>query len=441
MSDVVSTNPAAASSGTKKPRTVWTDELLFAEAAKYTARGAFQRGSRRAYSAARRRGILDRICAHMGGRKAPLKWTDEMLAAEALKYTTRGAFQRGSKRAYSAALRRGILDRICAHTSALYEPLTEEMVAAEAAKYPSRRAFSIGSGRAYRAALRKGILNRVCEHMGPYKERTNWTDEMLAAEAAKYSSRKAFVSGSPGAYSAALRRDIIDRICAHMDVTFVSWDEDMLRAEAAKYATRGEFSLGSRKAYSVARRRGLLDHICGHMQKLRVNWDEDMLRAEAAKYSTRREFSDGSKSAYERARLGGILDSICAHMVPGEGGSDNDTIYIWRANGVQHLGLNVYKIGITSARLGDKRIASCAYDSGFQPTIVCIAKVTESARFLESEFLKLGLDPGFTGFGGCTEFRALTPEEVDSILCIIDLYADEPLAEESIEQPVERIAA
>ena len=43
-----------------------------------------------------------------------VKWSDEMLRKEALKYNTRGSFQKGSK-AYQAALRRGLLDDICSH--------------------------------------------------------------------------------------------------------------------------------------------------------------------------------------------------------------------------------------------------------------------------------------------------------------------------------------
>lgn len=119
MSDLVSTNPAAASSGTKKPRGTWTDEMLFAEAAKYPSRTTFQKGSDRAYRAALRSGILDRVCAHMGPHKPHTKWTDESLADEAAKYTTRGKFARGSASAYQMAKKRGILDKICEHMEAV----------------------------------------------------------------------------------------------------------------------------------------------------------------------------------------------------------------------------------------------------------------------------------------------------------------------------------
>jgi hypothetical protein len=106
--------------------------------------------------------------------------------------------------------------------------------------------------------------------------------------------------------------------------------------------------------------------------------------------------------------------------------SDNDTIYLWRANDITHNGMNVYKVGITSARLGDQRIAHVADVSGFTPTIVRLRKVTESARLIERRLLEMGQDPGFTGFGGCTEFRAFTDDEVQFVIFIIDLFTEEP---------------
>lgn len=44
-----------------------------------------------------------------------IKWTNEKLRLEALKYTTRTEFSKFSKAAYMAAWKKGILDEICAH--------------------------------------------------------------------------------------------------------------------------------------------------------------------------------------------------------------------------------------------------------------------------------------------------------------------------------------
>lgn len=42
--------------------------------------------------------------------------------------------------------------------------------------------------------------------------RIKWTNEMLQKEAEKYSSRSEFERNSPAAYSAALRKGIVDKI-------------------------------------------------------------------------------------------------------------------------------------------------------------------------------------------------------------------------------------
>jgi hypothetical protein len=173
------------------------------------------------------------------------------------------------------------------------------------------------------------------------------------------------------------------------------------------------------------------------MGVLSTTWTDEMLAAEAAKYFTRGEFAKGHNSAYQIANNRGLLDAVCAHMEDGSP-SDNDAIYIWRANGIQHHGRNVYKIGVTSARLGDQRIVKVAKSSGFSPKVLRLAKVTEKARFIESKLLEMGQAPGFTGFDGCTEFRALTDDEVDFIVEMIDMFSDD--AQESFDMPPATIA-
>jgi len=40
-------------------------------------------------------------------------------------------------------------------------------------------------------------------------------------------------------------------------------------------------------------------------------------------------------------------------------------------------------------------------------------KAVTDAKTLETQLLELGTDPKLTGFGGCTEVRALTNEELN----------------------------
>ena len=92
-----------------------TFELLQADAAQYGSRNAFNKGSRQAYKAAWKMGILDEICRQMTRPQPVRKWTLEALKIEALRYQTRTEFSKGSSGAYNAAWKNGRLDIVCSH--------------------------------------------------------------------------------------------------------------------------------------------------------------------------------------------------------------------------------------------------------------------------------------------------------------------------------------
>ena len=154
----------------KNPTGYWTVERIHAEALKYDTRWAFDRGSKGAYQAAQRLKIMKQVCSHM--KPVLQSWNAESIAAEALKYDTRKAFERGSKGAYKAAQRLRIVDEVCAHMKPVLQYHTAESIAAEALKYETRAAFKTGSKGAYQAAKRLGIYEQVCAHMPKYAKRT-----------------------------------------------------------------------------------------------------------------------------------------------------------------------------------------------------------------------------------------------------------------------------
>jgi hypothetical protein len=148
-------------------------------------------------------------------RVPPNYWTFERVHEETLNYKTRSVFQKGSPRAYDAARRLGIMDQVCSHMPKLIlQSHTADSIAAEALKYETRYAFRKGSHNAYNAAQRRGIMDKVCAHMKPVQQ--SHTTESVAAEALKYETRKAFEKGSPGAHAAAQRLGIYEQVCAHM---------------------------------------------------------------------------------------------------------------------------------------------------------------------------------------------------------------------------------
>ncbi len=93
------------------------------------------------------------------------KWTTESIKEEALKYNTRGSFQKGNRAAYQRAIKLGILDNVCSHMICKLIYWSDEMLKEEALKYYTRNDFKNGSGGAYRASLRRDVLYNICSHM------------------------------------------------------------------------------------------------------------------------------------------------------------------------------------------------------------------------------------------------------------------------------------
>lgn len=88
---------------------------------------------------------------------------------------------------------------------------------------------------------------------------------------------------------------------------------------------------------------------------------------------------------------------------------------MWHAEG------DIYKIGITSENLGDKRIYDVAKDAGFTPQIVILENVgTVMAKKLESQILKLGKPVSLrSNFPGSSEFRHFSSNDLNKAINLI----------------------
>ena len=249
------------------------------------------------------------------------------------------------------------------------------------------------------------------------KAKTKWSDdEAVLEEGRKYSRRSEFKKGNHGAYNEALKRGLLDQLYPSKQTKW-STDEAVLK-EGRKYSSRSEFRKIT-AAYRAARERGLLDQLYPSMRKKWVN-DDDVI-AEGNKYNSRYEFDKGSRGAYEVANKRGLLDLI--DFTEGHGGTDNNAIYIWAAIGQTYNLDQVYKIGVTSARLGTERIKRCASAYGVEFEILTCTAVDCKATDLEKQLLVLGDNPGFTGFDGATEMRSMNKSQLDAATKLISLHA------------------
>ena len=95
--------------------------------------------------------------------------------------------------------------------------------------------------------------------------------------------------------------------------------------------------------------------------------------------------------------------------------SDNNIFYVWEAIGEKWNDKPIFKIGITSKRLGNKRINEVARKHNFTPKII-VKRLCSNAREFERKILNSLFDiPKLLG-NGATEFRACTYKEIDKCL-------------------------
>ena len=112
--------------------------------------------------------------------------------------------------------------------------------------------------------------------------------------------------------------------------------------------------------------------------------------------------------------------------------SDDDVIYIWKAVGETYRGEQLYKVGVTSERLGSDRISQVANLHNMFPELIVSQVVSKRASKLEKKLLMLGENPDFSpGLDGYSEFRAFTETELSAALQMIEVYADENRSKEN----------
>jgi hypothetical protein len=154
------------------------------------------------------------------------------------------------------------------------------------------------------------------------------------------------------------------------------------------------------------------------------SWTEKKLRDEVAKYKTKADLRRGNSAAYARllTRFSDRIDEFCSHMEAGFRASDNDAVYVWKAGQTTYNAKPVYKIGVSSMRTGNQRIYEVASDGGFDAEIVIVRNVNNATK-IEAALHSIGDNPGFIGFNGCTEFRALSDDELNTVVTLIEAAA------------------
>jgi len=351
-----------------KPFGHWAiKENCLQESLKYKTRGEFQKESSSAYNSSLRNGWLDDLCSHMVEIIKPKGyWTKKNCKKEALKYTTRGEFQKGSLGAYFSSCKNGWLDDICKHMVEILKPKgywTKENCRKESLKYKTILEFRKGSSGAYISSRKNGWLGDVCGHMVELRKPYGyWTKETCLQESLKCKTKKEFIKGYPGAYNASRKNGWLDEICGHMEVVgnlkmrgiyvfefednhaYVGltynfkrrYNEHMNNIDGVVYKHIEETNLTPKfiqltdymdeelaskeetlwENKYITEGWNMLNKLkTGGLGGGNLKWDYDSCKKEALKYNKRIEFREGSLGAYFSSCKNGWLDDVCGHMV------------------------------------------------------------------------------------------------------------------------------
>ena len=254
--------------------------------------------------------------------------------------------------------------------------------------------------------------------MSKRKPRGYWTLERCMEDAIRFNRPADWKKGSPSGYAMAQRKGWLAQCKAHMTDGRKPngyWSLSKCKEEALKYESRSDWQRESVRSYATAQYYGYLPECTAHME-LKIDhgkWDEDSVLKSASSFKTKTEWRRSEGGAYNAAKVLGIYEQATAHMARGYGATDNDDVYLWRDGSTE-----IHKVGVTSSRVGESRIAICRRHNDMDPRIVFMLKVAD-ARAVESQLLELGTDPQLdSSIDGYTEFRELTNDDLREAVSI-----------------------
>ena len=295
----------------------WDFNATKIEALKYATRKEFDNKNTSAYQAARKNNWLDQICTHMVNGRGVWMYKENVLK-EAKKYKSRKAFAEFCGGAYNSARVNNWLDEVCSHMEIYYngyyhcsyviknENLKLAYVGITSKKFEERMdghksksnntnskkisnlkdtQFIQISDYIYAAEdikdlkveknlavkfIKEGykILNDSSRFGSIGNSEKKWSLEKILKESKKYQRRIDFRNYSNSAYQAAMRYDLIDHVCSHMQSDRKIWFKDEALDESKKYLSIQDLKAKNIKLYRALHRRGWMPFVRVFLPKL-----------------------------------------------------------------------------------------------------------------------------------------------------------------------------
>lgn len=247
---------------------------------------------------------------------------------------------------------------------------------AEALKYSSRAEFARGSKGSYSMLWKHGRLDDACAHMriSPIYSTVRWSPATAFAEAGRHHSRSAFKRECSGAYMFLLANGLLEPACIHMRDGV--WTTFELMAVAAKCQSLHELRTDYKNAYSFATKHRLTRALVARMEARRI-WNKDDVLDAARTCTARGIFHSLHPGAYKHAIEHGYLEDACAHMAPMDRGfAGHREAFLYHLQLSFPCGTVLYKVGITHQEPKQRAIGMGAP----RGTKVCVLHVRKFTR-------------------------------------------------------------
>lgn len=400
----VTTHMLSHAESISKGRTIWTKESCLESAKKYKTRIEWERKDPTAYLAARRHDWFDECTEHMIRLKQKNGyWTLTTCLAVARNYQSISEWLKGNASSYQAAYNHEDWFSQCTeHMVKLWErKWDEKTIIADAKRFLTQQEWSRDSNGGYSAALKRGLVEKATAHMikNPRWHGVATIHRILKSFDINYVIEKTFEDcrdkrklpfdfylfefnliienhgiqherGWQGRGAESIqRRDVIKKkYCEEKGIHFLEIKEweitteaelenvillklkgispklilkkralsqneildtqvkaifnlEQLKAIALKYETRAKLKRGNESAYNFACRHGLIDEICTHMltksqaQSIALKkWTKESVITSASKFKTARDWAKSEGSAYNAARREGWLADASKHF-------------------------------------------------------------------------------------------------------------------------------
>lgn len=336
-----------------------------------------------------------------------MKLTFEQLKLRASKHPTRSQLAKHDESAYESAKRQGLLDTLYPNPQAIPSRLTDEIITARAKQCSTRNEFKLKHDTAWRAAIKRGLIDQLFPRKHPPKP-------------PKLEPWQRVAKPKP------LR---VLRKITH----------DFVRDVASRYASRSAFDNADATCAQYARKHGLMDELFPGPIRYATNTTEGFITKARAIHGDRYDYSEVKYyRANEKVKIicpihGAFWQRPTSHY-DGRGCAkcwafDNNAFYLKRADTCYFNGNPVFKVGVTSTRLGDARLKQQERMSKMSHTpIINPTEVVGFATDIEGYALSLGENPGYIGFDGCSEYRAYSDADLQAIKAMVELCAGEHTA-------------